>query len=662
MKTSFWRHWWNSLRGATRSSPIARVRPRRQPLGLEALEYRVTPSLTPQMVLDINPGTMSSHPYPMVAIGSTTYFAADDGVHGVVLWKSDGTAAGTVLVKDIDTSSTYDYVSFLTNVNGTLFFSAYTYLGGYSLWKSDGTPAGTVPVSFSFRNFVGYLANVNGTLFFNADDGEHGYELWKSDGTAAGTTLVKDIWPGGVGGYYGGYWPNGSYPKDLTNVNGTLFFTAQDGIHDGSMLWKSDGTAAGTVLVKDIRSDGLGALPPMLTNVNGTLFLQANDGVSGPELWKSDGTAAGTTLVKDIYSGIGGSYPGSLASVNGTLFFSARNATAGRELWKSDGTAAGTVLVKDINPGNASSNPSHLANVNGTLFFSAYNATTGYELWKSDSTTAGTVLVEDINPGSASSSPSSLTNVDGTLFFSADDGIHGSELWMLPSAGTPAPPTLRINDVTVAEGHSGIQSASFTVTLSRAADQSVTVNYATANGMAAGGSDYQATSGTLTIAGGQTTGTITVLVNGDRLGEANETFFVNLSSPTYGTIEDGQGVGTIVDDEPRISISDVAKQEGRQGQTTFFTFTVTLSAAYDQAVTMSFRTVNGTAKTSEGDYLTQSGTLTFNPGETAKTITIEVKGDSKKEANETFYVDLFGNSGNSLLTKKRGIGTILNDD
>ena len=153
-----------------------------------------------------------------------------------------------------------------------------------------------------------------------------------------------------------------------------------------------------------------------------------------------------------------------------------------------------------------------------------------------------------------------------------------------------------------------------------------------------------------------------MLVNGDRLGEPNETFVVNLSSPTNATIADGQGQGTVVDDEPRISIGDVTKAEGKKNQTTTFTFTVTLSAAYDQAVTMSYRTVDGTAKTSDKDYVATTGTLTFAPGETTKTITIEVKGDSKREANEYFYLDLFGNSINSLFTKGRGIGTILNDD
>jgi hypothetical protein len=150
----------------------------------------------------------------------------------------------------------------------------------------------------------------------------------------------------------------------------------------------------------------------------------------------------------------------------------------------------------------------------------------------------------------------------------------------------------------------------------------VTVAYATSNGTATAGSDYQAASGTLTIPAGQTTGTITVPVNGDRLGEPDETFFVNLSAPTNATVADAQAVGTVIDDEPRISVGDVSKTEGKKGKTTLFTFTVTLSAAYDEPVTVSYQTADGTATTADGDYVTRSGTLTFNPGETTKTITI----------------------------------------
>jgi probable HAF family extracellular repeat protein len=224
------------------------------------------------------------------------------------------------------------------------------------------------------------------------------------------------------------------------------------------------------------------------------------------------------------------------------------------------------------------------------------------------------------------------------------------------------PPQLSINGVSMKEGNTGTSNAVFTVNLSAPSTVPVTVQYATADGTATAGSDYLATNGTLTFAPGQTSKTITVQVIGDRLAEPNETFGVNLTSPTNATLAGGPGIGTILDDEPRISISDVSKKEGRAGQTTSFTFTVTLSAAYDQPVTMSYRTADGTATTSDNDYVAKTGTLTFNPGETSKTITIVVIGDNKREANETFFVDLFGNSSNSLFKKSRGIGTILNDD
>ena len=124
---------------------------------------------------------------------------------------------------------------------------------------------------------------------------------WKTDGTDAGTVLVKDIAPGSDSGGEGegegsSEAPRSSAPQNLTNVNGTLFFTADDGAH-GYEIWKSDGTEAGTVMVKDIVSGSSGSNPYQLTDVNGTLFFTANDGVHGFELWMSDGTEAGTVMV-----------------------------------------------------------------------------------------------------------------------------------------------------------------------------------------------------------------------------------------------------------------------------------------------------------------------------------------------------------------------------
>ena len=138
------------------------------------------------------------------------------------------------------------------------------------------------------------------------------------------------------------------------------------------------------MLVKDIRPGQSGSDPYNLTNVSGTLFFTANNGVSGKELWKSNGTAAGTVLVKDIRPGSAGSNPYFLTNVNGILFFQANNGVSGAELWKSNGTAAGTKLVVNIKPGSLASYPSDLANVNGTLFFHAFDGVHGTEPWVLD--------------------------------------------------------------------------------------------------------------------------------------------------------------------------------------------------------------------------------------------------------------------------------------
>jgi ELWxxDGT repeat protein len=424
MKTSFWRRSFNSLRRTKPSGRLSRASRRRQSLCLEVLEDRVTLSLVPQMVLDINANTLGSNPNSIVAIGSTTYVIADDGVSGFELWKSDGTAAGTGLVKDINPGGASSVPSWRTNVNGTLFFAADDGTHGPELWKSDGTAAGTVLVKDIYPGSTGtwpaWLTNVNGSLFFTTNDVTYGRELWKSDGSAAGTVLVKDIYPGS------GY-SSGSEPSSLTNVNGSLFFTAADSTH-GRELWKSNGTSAGTMLVKDLNPGSASSIPGWLTNANGTLFFTADDGTHGPELWKSDGTAAGTVLVKDIGAGASGSFPYWLTNVNGTLFFSADDGVHGYELWQSNGTAAGTVLVSDIDAGIGST-PGWLTNVNGTLMFVASDGRHGVELWKSNGTAAGTTLVKDIKTSAFGSDPRSLTDVNGTRFFVADDGVNGLELW-----------------------------------------------------------------------------------------------------------------------------------------------------------------------------------------------------------------------------------------
>jgi RHS repeat-associated protein len=188
-------------------------------------------------------------------------------------------------------------------------------------------------------------------------------------------------------------------------------------------------TSAGTVLVKDIQpGSNNGLIATSMLVMNSTLFFSANDGTNGFELWKSDGTTASTVLVKDIWS-VASSSPSKLTAVNGTLFFAASDGTNGTELWKSDGTSAGTVMVKDINPSLSGFTPGSLTVVNNALLFTADNGTAAKELWVSDGTAAGTVLVKDIRPGSSASNPANLRAGAGRLFFSANDGTHGTELW-----------------------------------------------------------------------------------------------------------------------------------------------------------------------------------------------------------------------------------------
>jgi ELWxxDGT repeat protein len=401
------------------------------------------------MVADMNSGSAASNPDYLTNVNGTLYFTADDGIHGKELWKSDGTSAGTVLVKDINPGSSDSAPGYLTNFNGTLYFQAKTASSGVELWKSDGTDAGTVLVkdisSGTHDSNPAELTPIGNTLFFTANDGVTGYELWKTDGTTAGTALVKDIFPGtdpSAGG------PNSSAPISLINVNGTLYFTAEHSA-DSYDLWKSDGTSAGTVLVKDVASASGGYSPNYLTNVNGTIYFSAFDANGGGELWKSNGTASGTVRVKDFknndYYGVT-----NLTALNGTLYFSAGDNGGAAELWKSNGTAAGTSLVKNLYPGVTDSYLSALTSVNGVLYFIADNGATGQELWQSDGTTAGTVVVKDIVPGTNGSYPDSLTNVNGVLYFTARTPDAGQELWHL-TAGNAAPTNISLSSMTVSD-------------------------------------------------------------------------------------------------------------------------------------------------------------------------------------------------------------------
>ena len=421
-------------------SKKSRRRKRSKRRTIEHLELRAM--LTGVTLIDINQDLLGSEPDSFTTVGDEVFFVAHDGIVGNELWKTDGTDAGTVLVKDIapgpQDSIGSTFGSFV-DVDGTLFFGANDGVNGFELWKSDGTTAGTTLVKdiFPGNNLRGSSPHLSeftahdGKLFFYADDGVNGLELWTSDGTEEGTQLVQDINPNGG---------QSNSRGSIVSFGDVVLFGANDGVN-GRELWQTDGTQAGTSQLVDVRPGSLSGFFGSLTLSGSFAYFTGNNGDSGEELFRTDGTASGTVLL-EITPGSNSSRPESLTDLNGTLF-TAADGPGGLELWKSDGTAAGTVLVRDIlpGPGDGLSFIPNLTAVGDTLFFEADDGTTGDELWASDGTEAGTRLVREIRTSSTSFGPTGasidfIVDVNGVAFLSALDDTNGRELWT--SDGTEA--------------------------------------------------------------------------------------------------------------------------------------------------------------------------------------------------------------------------------
>ena len=388
--------------------------------------------------------------------------AATDASSGRELWVTDGTAAGTQLLKEINpytTSSTTAAASPPANSNpagfvalgdGRFAFTADDGVSGTEPWITDGTVAGTYRLADinAINNGSQAVAPTQGRAFqrlddgrftFVANDGKSGNELWVTDLTAAGTSLLKDINPGG----------SNSGPGTVVRLhNGLALFDAFDGngASHGRELWVTDGTTAGTSLLKDINPGAASSVPSNITAIAaGKALFRANDGVTGTELWVTDGTAAGTSLLKDINPGAAYSSPSGLVALNGKVLFTAVTASAGREVWVSDGTADGTSQVADINPGAGGIGGYGLFTVsNRTALFAASNGSAGTELWVTDGTAAGTVMLKDIRAGASGAYPSNMISLGaGRVLFTANDGTTGSELWI--TDGTPGGTSLVID-------------------------------------------------------------------------------------------------------------------------------------------------------------------------------------------------------------------------
>jgi ELWxxDGT repeat protein len=461
-------------------------------------------------VSDGYPGPLSSAPFGLRAMPGTNggpgrlVFAAMDALHGTELWASDGTAAGTGMVTDVNTAPVGSDPTMLTAVGNRVFFNAagllwvsdgvgghtqsltgstidatgvatsvvdmrnglpttlvigdvLYYVSGGRLWRSDGTRAGTYQVSGAASK-LSSLARVGNLIYFSADDGVSGEELWRSDGTAAGTYRLVDIYAGKVS----------SAPRQITDVNGIAYFKVgsrvyrSDGTPAGTFaitgdipnpdsltgfqrvgnalyfntfgaLWKSDGTAAGTVNV----IAGLGLTIAQTSTPrplgSGVYFLAYTRNSDGwiPGLYKTDGTLAGTALVKviDTLHTADGQAGYDLTVVGNRLFFTGPDAAT---LWTSDGTAAGTVIVKAFGAGAP---VTALTAVGNTLYF-----TSAGTLFSSDGTPGGTVAVSNV-PAPALTGAGRLVAFDGALAFAATHPLYGAEPWIVDAPTTvPAAP------------------------------------------------------------------------------------------------------------------------------------------------------------------------------------------------------------------------------
>ena len=345
---------------------------------IAAIPARAASVPTITVIDSINPGSGSSDAmdsdYSYQAFGDYLYFGASNGTSGHELWRSNGTT--TELVKDINPAA----------------------------------GVGSSPDN---------LTALGDYLYFSADDGTHGYELWRTNGTEVGTTLVENINETGTGGV------NDSLPYGFVAFDNYLYFSADDGIN-GRELWRTNGTV--TELVKNINmSENINSNPEGFTALGGYLYFGASDGESectgcGMELWRTDGTALGTTLVKDI-NPAGYSWPERFAEIGGYLYFTAVSGESGNELWRTNGTEAGTT------PDTGVFNPNNFTAFGSYLYFSAETEADGYELWRTDGTELGAEQFLDLNAGAGDSYPYNLTVVGDVLYFSADDDTHGDELW-----------------------------------------------------------------------------------------------------------------------------------------------------------------------------------------------------------------------------------------
>ena len=391
------------------------------------------------LLKNIANGTSYSNCGGYVEYNGKVYFSASSYGYNRELWETDGTPTGTQKVMLVSNSSNTLGLYFLRVFNGKMYFVVHDYTYGEELWVSDGTANGTQVLKDinpgSADGFPRSIHEHNGKLYFRANDGTNGPELWVTDGTTNGTVMLKDIVPGSGGSGPGAFFSSGT----------DLYFRAYTPA-TGYELWKTDGTANGTQMITDITGDSTDGIAfqesdLMMVNYNSKVYFQGKDTTHGAELWVTDGTANGTMLVKDIRSNINlnkGSGPIHFGVYKNKLYFSAADTSSNIELWVTDGTTNGTLLFKEFQAGPVYGGSARLLTVyKDHLYFKAQLDTGSWQLIRSDGTVTGTKVVR---PSTATvqddcvqwfTSELFINPTDSAMYFGAEYTSTGYELWSL---------------------------------------------------------------------------------------------------------------------------------------------------------------------------------------------------------------------------------------
>jgi ELWxxDGT repeat protein len=367
--------------------------------------------------------TPDPEPHDLLNVNGHVYFAYDDGIHGEELWRA--APSGSVeLVADIAPGPVSSHPRQLLRLTPfQLVFSASTPEHGEELWIAGQEREGhslrvikdIIPGPMSSEPLP--LFSHEALVYFYATTLSNGHELWCTNTREPQTALVYDLMPGTAGSMP-------TTPRVLGDAQG-IYMMALASADDGVMLCRYHYANTGIRIIADVSEDS-GDMALAGTR----LIFSHHDPDHGTEVWVHDPNVGGIELLSDLWPGQESSHPRQFFAWKGRVLFQAATPESGIELWASDGTAAGTVFIADINPGTGDSDPFGFQAASDIVYFRAKTAEAGRELWATDGTTAGTRLYADVWPGPASSEPYNLTLAGSILFFSADDGVHGEELWV----------------------------------------------------------------------------------------------------------------------------------------------------------------------------------------------------------------------------------------